>query len=365
MAEFSKRIDTFTALRFLMIMTIVTSHLEFWSGQGGAMTIYDYCFHNAAVGVHFFFLLSGFGLAYSQTLYNRALPVRHSVTWAYRKMSKLYTIYVGTQAVGMSVIILQMYDKGELCIKTLTGLIGKFAFSLSMLQSFTGISKFSHATNGVCWFVSTLFILYITFPLLNRLNMKIQNSLWGIVVMSGVLVIMNTTIHYELRHFSEATMFNDMSYGHPFYRIFQFALGILLCDLFVLLKKKGIAMSTIKEIAAAIFGGIYYLTRNILPIQTEIKITLDLLIASLILFVFAFQSGKISQRLTESTKLQELGRSVMYIFLIHYPIRQATYFLKYLLPSGSWAITNIVSTLFVFAVTGTITWIIMRRNKTH
>lgn len=53
-----------------------------------------------------------------------------------------------------------------------------------------------------------------------------------------VLVLMNAIVYDELVQISNATIFDDISYGHPFYRIFHFVTGMVFCDLFMLLKNK-------------------------------------------------------------------------------------------------------------------------------
>jgi hypothetical protein len=47
-----------------MLMIIIFSHFKFLSG-GENPNIYDYFFHNPAMEVNFFFIISGFGLAYN------------------------------------------------------------------------------------------------------------------------------------------------------------------------------------------------------------------------------------------------------------------------------------------------------------
>lgn len=60
-----KKIQTLDSIRLIMISTIILSHMEFLGSTTGTMNSYDLYFHNAYMGVNYFFLLSGFGLTLS------------------------------------------------------------------------------------------------------------------------------------------------------------------------------------------------------------------------------------------------------------------------------------------------------------
>lgn len=64
-ANLTNRIDTLTGLRFIMIMMIVISHLEFLKFDDNLHNFYANHLWNAGMAVHFFFIMSGFGLTYA------------------------------------------------------------------------------------------------------------------------------------------------------------------------------------------------------------------------------------------------------------------------------------------------------------
>lgn len=252
-----RRIDTLTALRFFMIMTIVISHLEFWGGDSKNPNFYDLCLDNAKIGVNFFFILSGFGLTYSRLVSpdSKDISLRESVKWAYRRMGKLKSLYLITMTIGLVIALLEAYLGGA-SIKENLIICGKYLFSLSMLQSMTGMVKYSHLMNDVCWFVSTLLFLYMAFPLLWRLNKKIvykTNRIWIVLIN---LVILTCIAYYGLSIIAKATLLNDINYGHPVYRIFYFVIGILLCDLFTFSYKRNIfKIGTKTEVLTIVIWG--------------------------------------------------------------------------------------------------------------
>ena len=59
-----------------------------------------------------------------------------------------------------------LHGVGEGMVRT----IAKIPLASILVQSATGIAGFSHAFNGVCWFVSALFLLYVIYPYLEKIN---------------------------------------------------------------------------------------------------------------------------------------------------------------------------------------------------
>lgn len=252
-----RRIDTLTTLRFFMIMTIVISHLEFWGGDSKNPNFYDLCLDNAKIGVNFFFILSGFGLTYSRLVSpdSKDIPLRESVKWAYRRMGKLKSLYLITMTIGLGIALFEAYLGGA-GVKEHLIICGKYLFSLSMLQSMTGMVKYSHLMNDVCWFVSTLLFLYMAFPLLWMLNKRIVHNVNRIWIVLIILIISTVFSSYCLSIIAKATPLNDMDYGHPVNRIFYFAIGILLCDLFTCsYERNNIKVGTKAELLTIVIWG--------------------------------------------------------------------------------------------------------------
>ena len=61
----SGKIDALTGFRFMAIMVIIISHLEFIGEYEKIGLFYKTYIHNATLGVDYFFMLSGFGMMLS------------------------------------------------------------------------------------------------------------------------------------------------------------------------------------------------------------------------------------------------------------------------------------------------------------
>src|SRR5574344_1068663 len=320
------RIDTLTSLRFFMLMIIVFSHFEFLSG-GENPNIYDYFFHNPAMGVNFFFIMSGFGLAYSS---HNANICRYNLfkgyKYAMQRMKKLYWLYVITMLVMFPVVIIREYAFSKDIFTTITQNIEHFVFSLTLIQSALGVQIFSHLFNSVCWFLSTLFILYMIYPLLEVLNKKYMTKKSVICFAIIVTIVLFTISHYVFAAIEEKTSLDDLAYSSPYIRIFPFVMGILLCDLFMLGKKDkktNKAVFGYAEIAIVALVICWYCIKYRIFVHRfdELKAVVDMFLAMMLLYIFAFEQGYISKILRNKT-LVLLGKVSMYIFLIHFPLKE-------------------------------------------
>lgn len=253
-----KRIESLTALRFFMIMTIVISHLEFWGSQNGTKNLYDYCFHNAYIALDFFFILSGFGLTYSYIVNGRQdeMPSTwfSSIKWGYKKMKKLYWLYMLTICYSFFFALKKCIFANDFIYLKET--IGKFLLCASMLQSLSGTTEISHSFNGVCWFMSCLLVLYILFPHIYRATIRIKN-MRSICLILIILLVLSGAMHYFLAYISQDTQFNDLNYGHPIFRIIPFTIGIILCKLYFMMEttNHNKISSTHSEVSTIVIGG--------------------------------------------------------------------------------------------------------------
>ena len=185
-----QHIDSLTGARFLAITLIVFSHFEFLSQYGRFGEIYWRYFHNATIGVDYFFILSGFGMMLSSMHRdpNGLLPIggiSGLVNYGKRHIRKIYPVYVAFLLSGIPLYLLKGYfeDRQPLW-KLITACAIYFFFDMTLLQSCTGQSAFSHSLNGVCWFLSTLFCIYLISPVVMKvIKQKIKTINQSIICM--------------------------------------------------------------------------------------------------------------------------------------------------------------------------------------
>lgn len=169
-----QRIRSFEIMRFVMIITIVMDHLIFLQDDEHFIgQLYNSVLANPYPAVCFFFILSGFGLEYSNKDVNGYPPI--SFLWTYQKIKRIYPLYLFSILTAIPATLymaISIHGCYEGIIRTLI----KISLVPFMLQSLTGMTGFSHAFNGVCWFLSALFIIYACYPLLHRANIRLKRK---------------------------------------------------------------------------------------------------------------------------------------------------------------------------------------------
>lgn len=323
-----KKIQTLDSLRLIMILTIILSHMEFLGGSTESMNVYDMCFHNAYMGVNYFFLLSGFGLTLS--FFNRdRLPamtnlrsIKNILSYARGKVKNSLLLYEVTMIAMLPYELAHTSGfRGRITIAIKAGVCS------TLLQSATGIKGISHAFNGVCWFFSTLFVLYLLYPILETIVSKIVKSKILCTLFVFVDIVIAVAAEYILRIVELNTRFNGLSYESPYSRVWVFLLGILIAYYFYYEQdnknEKSKKYIKYKEVAIIILFLLYWLTRNwILLYESSglVCTALDLVIPGYMIYIFAFSEGAISRQLN-SNWIVKLSKYSMYFYFIHYPIR--------------------------------------------
>lgn len=318
-----KRIKTFEGLRFFSILVIMLSHLEFFE-KTDVCGIYVRFFHNPILGVDFFFILSGFGMMLSflrlekRTKWNAKL----SFGFAKKKIRKIYPFYVISLLVCIPYLFIFIYNEENL-IKSSAKVLIKFIVCLSLFQSGTGVQAMSNGINGVCWFLSTLFIIYIASPsimsfLSNRISNKIRLIVGFVVSLFGYEISC-----YVLNQVEHHTFFDNLVYGSPYTRIWLVILGMFMAFIYkeILIKNKiNYKRGSIFECGITFITFVWFLFRNSLTLNISFMRTLDIGVVVFGMFIFSFESGCVSD-LLKADFIQKLGKISMYLFLMHYPIR--------------------------------------------
>lgn len=353
-----KRINSFTGLRFYMMIIIMLSHMQFLSLLHNGY-VYSRFFHNAYVAVNFFFILSGFGLAYSYKC-NEHLPqitLRNSISYGIKRVKKIYPVYFILLFVCLPYCLYLSISDGNTIIVAFCKTIFKLILDIFLVQSSTGILQLSTGINSVGWFLSTLFLLYICCPLLLKLNEKIKNSLKAVSLFWGINLALIIIFYYIFEAIESRTFFDSLSYTSPYLRIFYLISGILLCDMVKLSKRNLNAFNTFSETVIVLLNILWFVFRNSITIDIHIKYIVDFLLCVLLIYIFAFERGYISKALSNSFHVKA-GNNTMYWFLIHYPIRLYVHAIfSFFSPAATWYI-GIIEVTIIFVLTFLVTNII-------
>lgn len=369
MKNSSGKIESLTSLRFFMCMIVVIAHMEFLGGES-APNFFNYYLQNAAVAVDFFFVLSGFGLTLGCIRNPEKLPQKYSlgkaVGYGFGRVSKLYKVYLVTMLCAIPADLLEKVFRGQSVLAATVKTGVNILIAPTLLQSASGLLAVSHGLNGVAWFLSCLFILYMFFPLLEKLNKIIREKdfvLYAMAITFGLACVVHRAFSALENSFMPGGLTLDLSHGSPYMRVFHLFLGMLLAD--VVSKQSEITdkvKATILEALALLvaFFATFFGNRILYGELVEIKNALYIASACFVVYSFSVSRGYITMAL-ENEVMVSFGNLAMYIFLIHYVVRQTLGIILYEFLEPS-LVLNTVVVVLILVITGAGTWWCSKKN---
>ncbi len=206
------RLDSLTSLRWFAASMVFVAHATSllagteWEGRLGALS------RSGAAGVGFFFILSGFVLAWGHV---RA-PAREFFR---RRFARVVPAYTVAAVLGILWDLAQYGDEG----------IWRGLFTLTLLQSWVpGDQDWNYAGNSVGWSLSTELFFYALFPLLiGPVAGLDRRRLFGLL---ALVVAISIGCQFALRH-TNSDLASWAVYIAPPYRLLEFVAGMCLARL--------------------------------------------------------------------------------------------------------------------------------------
>lgn len=281
-------IKPLTSLRFLFAFMVFTSHLSFLkeSENEAWRWIYNNVFYEGYIGVSFFFILSGFILAYKYE--NAFLNKRVSKQQFYiARFARIYPLHLFTFILAIPLTIQTFFSDEKIwLIKALT--------NSALLQSYIPIKNIYFSFNAPSWSISDEMFFYLLFPFIVLLLYRIfQNRYKKILFFASILLFPLLTLVVPKEYF------HAFFYIHPFFRIIDFVLGI---GLYLIFEKGSILRwnmnYNILEILSIFVLILFLLFHSSVPKVARYSYYYWLPMG-LIIFIFAFQRGIISKFLSK------------------------------------------------------------------
>ncbi len=212
-------IQPLTSLRFFFAFMVFLSHMDYSSVEKDSLgkPFNLFYFGEGYIGVSFFFILSGFILAYN---YKQKL-LHHIVTikefWISR-FARIYPLHLLTLLLAIPLTIQFMFTTSRLY-----GIL-KIVFNILLLQSFIPNADFYFSLNALSWSLSCEFFFYLMFPFLIIFLFTKKAGLLAALV-SIILIPVGI-------YFCNDTWLHPVFYINPLSRLVDFVIGILLFELF-------------------------------------------------------------------------------------------------------------------------------------
>lgn len=302
---------SFQSLRFVFVMMIVMSHFSY-----GGIQPFD---AGGDCGVAFFFLLSGFSLSmgYGPKIGSGSFRFGQYLK---RRLLKIFPLHL--LCLACWIVAFRPAISWYLPLNAL------------LLQSWIPVPGCYFSYNAVSWFLSSLLLCYLLFPLAYRMRGELLSGVVLIVCLTAYILVPSDRI-------------NALLYVWAPMRLMDFLLGMLLYRVHLRTQHVSIPRWTepllvlLLITALAVYPFADPKLRNA-PLYWLVLLPL--------IYVFARQTGPVS-RLLQNRILQWLGSLSMPVFLTHLIIFRILF---QLFPSLHWSVMLALS----FSIIVTASWII-------
>lgn len=311
------RVKSFEAWRFFMISTVFLAHCGFVMTNDRATEFFYHYMNNGVYGVTFFFLLSGFclNLGYSEKLAALNKDTYKSFIW--KRIKKVYPTYIVMQTLCLVAAIIK--NPAADAVKEL---LWRYVISIPMLQMLIPNSKLYVSLNGVGWFMSALFLIYLITPVIIMLasSVREQKGKNAMILLALILLYIGMGL-YSARYLEAGDAREFVMRSLPV-DIVVFCIGVFLANLRMVFHREepnrsGIRITgmTVLEIAAIVLAVWSYFETLRNPMwNTYLE---KILVFMLLIFVYSYDGGILSKVFAWKPFLI-LGTVSFEFYLIHY-----------------------------------------------
>lgn len=289
-------IKPLTSLRFVFAMMVFAAHCYVIDPHFS-----HFLYKEGFVGVSFFFVLSGFIIAYNYQRKIQQKAVTKREFWVAR-FARVYPLHIAT-------LLIALFTGGYLMALN-SDTVLRFCSQLFLLHPFVPQMDYFFSFNSPSWSLGCEQLFYFLFPFLALWLSNTRRLLWGLIVV-GILVAWGM-------YFTPEEQIKAYWYVNPLSRLPDFLVGMLLFRLYDRSEKTwSVNRATCYEIGAiALFAVFFYFgAAGILPKVYRYSVYYWLPV-SVMLYVFAINKGRISRLL--SNKYLVIGGDISYsIYLLH------------------------------------------------
>ncbi|CAN5123737.1 acyltransferase [soil metagenome] len=286
---------------------VFLNHLSFVK-QGNSKEwdwIFINIFREGYIGVSFFFILSGFILAYNYQQKFKKGSISKRQFWSAR-LSRILPLYYITILAAVPFTLLEFSSNSSAWIQ-------KMFLNLFALQSFVPVYDYYFSFNLPAWSISNELFFYLLFPFLIPLIEKI-NIRNFLIPFGGFIIVI-----FLILNFIDPNNHHALFYINPFIRLFDFSLGVALFNIYKITDPapwKSFSRASSLEITALSVLLLFFGLHQFIPEVYRFSIYYWLPM-SMVIFSFSFQGGIISKWLSGKT-IVLLGEISFGFYLLHH-----------------------------------------------
>ncbi len=291
-------IKPLTSLRFFFAFMVLLSHC------GSIDSYFDrHVFQEGFVGVSFFFVLSGFIIAYNYREKIEHGTISRQKFWVAR-IARIYPLHIFTVFIAL-LLHTELWQNGVSWIIHLVP-------NLFLLQAFIPKNSFYYSFNSPSWSLCCEMLFYTLFPFLVKWFNSIGRLISVVGIMSGIIL---TGMSYTPE---DQAIVNTIWYVNPISRLCDFFIGMLLFALYAKYSKVSLnyKIASMMEVMAVVIFLAFYLFSDSLSIVYRASAYYWIPV-SLVVYVFALERGYIS-RLLSRKYLVYLGEISFGVYMFHF-----------------------------------------------
>lgn len=292
-------INTLTSLRLFFALLVFISHLEIISEKFSR-----HIFTEGYVGVSFFFILSGFIIAYNYS--DKVQSPEQKRKYYIARFARIYPLHLLTLVVAFA-ILLPPLGSPSTWVKLIT--------SATLTNAFIPRSDFFFALNSPAWSLCCEQFFYITFPLIAT-SVKSRKNILIILSIYTAAIIIGSQLTPE-------GYTKGLWYVNPITRYADFIVGIAIYRIYRTIDKEKLGrwQATMLECASIVLFLLFYIYAEEVEKIYRYNIYYWLPTAAVIL-VFSLQKGLLSSFL--SKRIFVIGGEISFgIYLTHFFIINA------------------------------------------
>lgn len=296
-----KKFQTFQGLRAIAMLLVFFSHCNHFLPlpSGG----------HGAIGVEIFLIMSGFLVELRAPKKEKTL-MHQALSYTKQKVRKFYWLHATMMLAAMGPTILGWVLEPP-TLYSMKDYACKIVANLLLVQSWIPDSDFYFSLNGVSWYLSTSLFLYFCSPFLHGVVNKLETVRKKVLCIAAIFlgqVILATAMR-------NSSYLHAVIYIHPVARLFDFAVGMLLGSIYKNNAKTPMWNWSNMEAIAISALLVVIVSFPYLP-EAYSYVVLSMPMASLLIFVFAYESGNISRMITRK-EILFLGNYSFEIFMVH------------------------------------------------
>ncbi len=293
------KLQALTSLRFFFAFMVFLCHLTYFrdSGIPAIHDLLENYLRYGYLGVNFFFMLSGFVMAftYASAIGDKQFSRKNFLI---KRAIRIVPLHYFTLLLITPVVVKSVLDDGGFTAHHTFQFLVKLGAHLTLTQSFIPAIPYYFSFNAPAWSISDEMFFYVLFPAIVAFIFRkglIRSYAFYLVLLAIALIMMTVIQNFNGMHW--------LFYINPFIRILDFIMGIFLFFFYSIIRysnKMNSSRATLLQFTSLIVPVLFFM--GIEYVDSAYTNSLYFYIPmALMIFSFAFSEGTLAKLISGRT----------------------------------------------------------------